>query len=94
MVDLANRGGLTGAVLVARDDAPGGCDLPADVGYGYGWFVAREPSGTLAHHEGRIDGYLSFDAIDLGRGVDVVVLSNSEATDAAGVGQALLSLVT
>ncbi|MGI8609272.1 MAG: serine hydrolase domain-containing protein [Candidatus Dormibacteria bacterium] len=66
-----------------------GCDLPTDVGYGYGWEIADEPTGRLVYHLGRIDGFVSMNGFYPQSGTDVVVLSNSEATDFVAVGRVL-----
>jgi CubicO group peptidase (beta-lactamase class C family) len=73
--------------------ARGGCDLATDLGYGYGWFIAAEPSGRFVHHEGYIDGFLSENGFYPDRQIDVVVLSNSEATDVTGIGLRLAAMV-
>jgi len=70
---------------------PGGCALPSDRGYGYGWFVAGPgadgaPDRTLIYHLGHIDGFLTFNGFYPGRDdagsdtISVVVLSNLETT--------------
>ena len=72
--------------------SPGGCLEASDSGYGYGWFVAPQPLGTLDYHLGRIDGYLAYNALYLPSHLHVIVLSNDEATDVLGVAQRLGSL--
>lgn len=73
--------------------SPGGCLLPTDVGYGYGWFIAHEPQGVLDQHVGHIDGYVSFNGIYPDSHLHIVVLANSESTNVLGVGRHLAALV-
>ncbi len=72
---------------------PGNCFLSTDLGYGYGWFIAREPQGLLNYHPGGIDGYVSYNGFYPDRDVDIVVLSNVESTDVFKIGLDLASLV-
>ncbi|WP_295697238.1 serine hydrolase domain-containing protein [Lapillicoccus sp.] len=73
--------------------SPGGCLLPTDLGYGYGWFVAHEPQGTLEHHVGHIDGYFSFNGIYPASHLHIIVLSNSETTDTLTIARTLAAIV-
>jgi CubicO group peptidase (beta-lactamase class C family) len=59
---------------------PGGCALPSDRGYGYGWFIAGESGQTLIYHLGHIDGYLTYNGFSQPDDVTVVLLSNLETT--------------
>jgi CubicO group peptidase (beta-lactamase class C family) len=59
---------------------PGGCALPSDRGYGYGWFIAGESGQTLVYHLGHIDGYLTYNGFSQPDDVTVVLLSNLETT--------------
>ncbi len=72
--------------------APGGCLTAEDLGYGYGWFIDRTPFGPLYQHVGRIDGYHSFNGIYPSHGETIIVLANSEATNALAIGTALARL--
>lgn len=72
---------------------PGGCLMHADLGYGYGWFIAQEPQGRLIYHVGRIDGFLAFNGFYPATNTDVVVLSNLETTDVLQIGRTLGSMV-
>jgi CubicO group peptidase (beta-lactamase class C family) len=63
----------------------GGCALSSDVGYGYGWFVAKESGHRLVYHWGRIDGFRSSNGFYPDDGVIVVLLSNLETTDVWGI---------
>ncbi len=58
----------------------GGCALASDVGYGYGWFLARESNRMLIYHLGHIDGFLTYNGFYPQDNVDVVLLSNLETT--------------
>ncbi len=66
-----------------------GCAMGGDLGYGYGWFIARESSRTYVYHWGRIDGFVSSNGFYPKDDVIVVVLSNLETTDAFGIGTRL-----
>ncbi|MGN6564926.1 MAG: serine hydrolase, partial [Thermomicrobiales bacterium] len=70
----------------------GGCLLPTDAGYGYGWFIAHEPQGTLIYHVGHIDGYFSFNGLYPQQRLHAIVLSNDEGADVLGIGRALAAL--
>jgi Beta-lactamase len=72
---------------------PHGCALSTDLGYGYGWFVAKQPEGRLIYHLGRIDGYLSYNGFYPASNVDVVVLSNLEGTNVLKIGTTLAGMV-
>jgi CubicO group peptidase (beta-lactamase class C family) len=72
---------------------PGSCSLSTDLGYGYGWFIAREPQDLLYYHTGGIDGYISYNGIYPNRDVDVIVLSNVESTDVMKIGLDLAAQV-
>ncbi len=69
------------------------CSLPTDLGYSYGWYIAKEPAGRLNYHLGGIDGYISFNGFYPDQDVDIVVLSNLESTDVLKIAQDLASLV-
>lgn len=69
------------------------CSLPTDLGYGYGWYLAREPAGRLNYHTGGIDGYISYNGFYPDRDADIVVLSNLENTDVVKIGLDLASIV-
>jgi CubicO group peptidase (beta-lactamase class C family) len=63
----------------------GGCALPSDVGYGYGWFIANQAGKRYIYHWGRIDGFRSSNGFYPEERVDVVVLNNLETTDVFAV---------
>jgi CubicO group peptidase (beta-lactamase class C family) len=62
----------------------GGCLLPSDRGYGYGWFIAAVAGQTLIYHLGRIDGFLTYNGFSRPDDITVVLLSNLETTAALG----------
>jgi CubicO group peptidase (beta-lactamase class C family) len=62
----------------------GGCLLPSDRGYGYGWFIAAEAGQTLIYHVGRIDGFLTYNGFSRPDDITVVLLSNLETTAVLG----------
>jgi CubicO group peptidase (beta-lactamase class C family) len=62
----------------------GGCALPSDRGYGYGWFIATEAGQTLIYHLGRIDGFLTYNGFSRPDDITVVLLSNLETTAVLG----------
>ncbi len=71
----------------------GGCLLPTDKGYGYGWFIGSEPQGKLIYHVGRIDGFVTYNGFYPARHLTVVVLSNWETTNVLKIGLILASMV-
>jgi hypothetical protein len=79
---------LTERVPCPPPGTPGGClaagPASTSLGYGLGWFIDRTADGIRQEHEGRIDGYLSYNAIYPASGEHIVVLANSEATPCAG----------
>ena len=72
---------------------PGGCLLPTDLGYGYGWFIAAEPQGKLIYHVGHIDGFFTYNGFYPKSNLVVVVLSNLETTNVLKIGRMLASMV-
>lgn len=71
----------TDAMLAAHIPCPAnGCALPTDLGYGYGWFVAKDAGRTLIYHLGHIDGFLTFNGFYPDDDLDVVVLSNMDSS--------------
>ena len=86
---------LTGAIaskasldtmLTAHIACPaGGCLLPSDQGYGYGWFIANPAGRHYIYHWGHIDGYFSSNGFYRAEGLSVIVLTNLETVDAFGL---------
>ena len=52
------------------------CPLPADQGYGYGWFVGGSGAAKLANHSGSVDGFWAYNGFYPARDATVVILSN------------------
>ena len=55
-------------------------------------FIDRTPDGLRREHEGRIDGFLSYNAIYPASGEHVIVLANSEATPVQAIAATLARL--
>ncbi len=80
-------------VLTPRLGCPAeGCVSAGDTGYGYGWAITSLAGRTLDYHLGGYDGYVSFNGYLPATDVEVVVLSNVETTDVAGIGRHLADL--
>lgn len=69
-----------------------GCEIPTELGYGYGWRIAAEARGRLIFHVGHIDGYFAYNGFYPADHLVIVVLSNLETTDVLGIGLKLASL--
>ena len=69
-----------------------GCALASDLGYGYGWFIAREPRGRLIYHLGRVDGYFSFNGFYPTSNIYIVILSNLEGTNVLKIATTLAAM--
>lgn len=54
----------------------GACPLPADRGYGYGWFVGSSQAGKLVNHSGSTYGFWSYNGFYPAQDTVVVILSN------------------
>jgi CubicO group peptidase (beta-lactamase class C family) len=67
----------------------GGCALPTDIGYGYGWFIADDDGHRINYHWGRIDGFRSSNEIYPNDDIDVVFLSNLESVDTFNISHQL-----
>jgi CubicO group peptidase (beta-lactamase class C family) len=77
---LVSQQSLDAMFAVAVPCPAGGCLLPSDLGYGYGWFIATESNQRLIYHLGHIDGFLTFNGFYPSVGLDVVVLSNMDSS--------------
>ena len=64
---------------------PGGCAIPTDLGYGYGWFIADQSGHRYDYHWGRIDGFRTSNGFFPNDDVVVIVLSNLETSDTWGI---------
>jgi len=81
---LVSAAALNAMFTPAISCPAGGCALPSDQGYGYGWFIAAESGQTLIYHLGHIDGFLTYNGFSEPDGVTVVLLSNLETTAVLG----------
>ena len=52
------------------------CPLPADRGYGYGWFVGGTGRARLVNHSGSVLGFWAYNGFYPARDIVVVVLGN------------------
>ena len=59
------------------------------LGYSCGWTVSDE---GLQRHSGNLSGYKTFDMIEYGHGVKVVVLSNNEQQESRYIGTELVNI--
>jgi CubicO group peptidase (beta-lactamase class C family) len=59
--------------------------------YGYGWFIAKAPSAghRLIWHDGRVDGFRTYNGLYLDDGVTIIFLSNLSALDELALARAL-----
>jgi CubicO group peptidase (beta-lactamase class C family) len=59
--------------------------------YGYGWFVAKAPSAghRLIWHDGRVDGFRTYNGLYLDDGITIIFLSNLSALDELALARAL-----
>ena len=56
------------------------CPLPADQGYGYGWFTGGTGLARLVNHSGSVDGFWAYNGFYPARDTVVVILSNLDTT--------------
>ena len=63
--------------------------------YGYGWFIAKAPRAghRLIWHDGRVDGFRTYNGLYLDDGVTIIVLSNLSALDELALARALEQIV-
>jgi CubicO group peptidase (beta-lactamase class C family) len=63
--------------------------------YGYGWFIAKAPRAghRLIWHDGRIDGFRTYNGLYLDDGITVIVLSNLSTLDELAIARALAQIV-
>ena len=76
---LVSQQSLDAMFAVSIPCPAGGCGLSTDLGYGYGWFIAKESNQQLIYHLGHIDGFLTFNGFYPASKLDVVVLSNLDS---------------
>ncbi|HKD77599.1 MAG TPA: serine hydrolase domain-containing protein [Ktedonobacterales bacterium] len=82
---LVSQAALNDMFAVHIPCPSGGCALPTDRGYGYGWLIADQGGQTYIYHWGRIDGFRSSNGFFPQGDVDVIMLSNLETTDTFGI---------
>ncbi|HEX4661574.1 MAG TPA: serine hydrolase domain-containing protein, partial [Streptosporangiaceae bacterium] len=70
------------------------CPLPADRGYGYGWFVGGAGAATLMNHSGSVLGFWSYNGFYPARDIVVVILSNLDTVQINPISARLNQLVT
>ena len=63
--------------------------------YGYGWFIAKAPSAghRLIWHDGRVDGFRTYNGLYLDDGVTIIFLSNLSALDELALARVLEQIV-
>jgi CubicO group peptidase (beta-lactamase class C family) len=70
------------------------CPLPADRGYGYGWFTGGSGPATLVNHSGSVLGFWAYNGFYPGRDIIVVVLSNLDTVNINAISARLNLLAT
>ena len=63
--------------------------------YGYGWFIAKAPIAghRLIWHDGRVNGFRTYNGLYLDDGVTIIVLSNLSALDELALAGTLEQIV-
>jgi len=63
--------------------------------YGYGWFIARAPRAghRLIWHDGRVDGFRTYNGLYLDDGVTIIFLSNLSTLDELALAKVLEQIV-
>jgi D-alanyl-D-alanine carboxypeptidase len=63
--------------------------------YGYGWFIAKAPRAghRLIWHDGRVDGFRTYNGLYLDDGITIIVLSNLSTLDELALAKALEQIV-
>ena len=70
------------------------CPLPADQGYGYGWFTGGTGAAKLVNHSGSVDGFWAYNGFYPVRDIVVVILSNLDTTAINPISAQLNQLAT
>ena len=70
------------------------CPLPADQGYGYGWFTGGTGTARLVNHSGSVDGFWAYNGFYPARDTVVVILSNLDTTAINPISARLNQLAT
>jgi CubicO group peptidase (beta-lactamase class C family) len=63
--------------------------------YGYGWFIAKAPIAGhhLVWHDGRVDGFRTYNGLYLDDGITIIFLSNLSTLDELALARALEQIV-
>ena len=63
--------------------------------YGYGWFIAKAPIAghRLIWHDGRVDGFRTYNGLYLDDGITIIFLSNLSTLDELVLARALAQVV-
>ena len=63
--------------------------------YGYGWFIAKAPIAghRLIWHDGRVDGFRTYNGLYLDDGVTIIFLSNLSTLDELALARTLEQIV-
>ncbi len=63
--------------------------------YGYGWFIAKAPSTghRLIWHDGRVDGFRTYNGLFLDDGITIIFLSNLSTLDELALAKQLEQIV-
>lgn len=70
------------------------CPLPADRGYGYGWFAGGTGPAKLVNHSGSVLGFWAYNGFYPARGTIVVILSNLDTVQINPISARLNQLAT
>ena len=70
------------------------CPLPADRGYGYGWFAGGTGPAKLVNHSGSVDGFWAYNGFYPARDIIVVILSNLDTVNINAISARLNQLAT
>jgi CubicO group peptidase (beta-lactamase class C family) len=70
------------------------CPLPADQGYGYGWFTGGVGAAKLVNHSGSVDGFWAYNGFYPARDIVVVILSNLDTAAINPISARLNQLAT
>jgi CubicO group peptidase (beta-lactamase class C family) len=70
------------------------CPLPADRGYGYGWFTGGTGPAKLVNHSGSVLGFWAYNGFYPARDIAVVILSNLDTVQIDSISARLNQLIT
>ena len=60
--------------------------------YGYGFFVDRWYGRPVAEHPGYLDGFSAIDALDVGNGLAIVILTNADRVDLVPLAKSIFAI--